>query len=238
MICRYCGCEFEPKKRGRKNGGFCCKKCADNWRKRNVYDLMPKKYRAVCEGCGVMFETNSKGQRYCSHSCSSSANRRAYQAACQCRGCGRLFTAAAPNDVYCSAECRRRAKRRREEDKRRRRRAMTGDHREGKLSLDKVYEEAKGVCRICGLPVPSSCDSDDGWSRTRDHIIPVSLHGAHAYSNCQLAHRICNSAKRQNGGDFCIDWVKRFESDPEKWGPKLIHLDDLLYEERHGKAVP
>ncbi len=71
MICRYCGCEFEPKKRGRKNTGFCCKHCADNWRRHNVYDLQPKKYRAVCEHCGVAFETNNKDQRYCSRRCSA-----------------------------------------------------------------------------------------------------------------------------------------------------------------------
>ena len=102
MICRYCGCEFEPKKRGRKNGGFCCKHCADNWRKRNVYDRMPGKYRAVCAYCGALFETNNKGQRYCTHSCSSAANRKAYSVERTCSVCGQPFTATAPNDVFCS----------------------------------------------------------------------------------------------------------------------------------------
>ena len=236
MICRYCGCEFEPKKRGRKNTGFCCKHCADNWRKRNVYDLMPRKYRAVCAYCGTLFETNNKGQRYCSHSCSSAANRRAYSAERTCSVCGQPFTATAPNDVFCSEACRHRATRQREEDKRRRRRAMTGDHRESKLSLSKVYTEAEGVCSICGLPVPLACECNDGWSRTRDHIIPISQGGAHSYNNCQLAHRICNSAKKQNGEEFHIDWTERFESDPEKWGPKLIHLDDLLLADRLAAA--
>ena len=238
MICRYCGTEFEPKKRGRKNGGFCCKHCADNWRKHNVYDLQPRKYRAVCERCGAVFATNNKDQRFCSHSCSSAAGKTAFKAERVCSVCGQPFTATAPNDVFCSEACRHSAKRRREEDKRRKRRAMTGDYRESKLSLDKVYTRAKGVCSICGLPVPSSCDCNDGWSRTRDHIIPITLQGAHSYGNCQLAHRICNSIKKQNGVGFRIDWEKRFESDPEKWEAKLIHLDDLLYEERHENAAP
>ena len=231
MICRNCGSEFEPKKRGRKNTGFCCKRCADNWRQHNVYDLMPGKYQAVCECCGVLFETNNKGQRYCSYSCSARANRRTYSAERVCSVCGQRFTATAPNDVFCSEACRHRAKRDREQDKRRRRRAMTGDYREGRLSLDKVYADAKGQCSVCGLPVPLACDCNDEWSRTRDHIIPVTLHGAHTYSNCQLAHRICNSIKKQKGEDFHIDWESKFESDPVRWGPKLIRLDNLLHEE-------
>lgn len=231
MICRYCGTEFEPKKRGRKNTGFCCKHCADNWRKHNVYDLLPRKYRAVCERCGAVFKTNNRGQRYCSCSCSARASRRTYRAERTCSVCGQTFTAITPNDVFCSEACRHRAKRDREQDKRRRRRAMTGDHREGKLSLDKVYADAEGQCSVCGLPVPLACDRNDVWSRTRDHIIPITLNGAHTYSNCQLAHRICNSIKKQEGEDFHIEWESKFESDPDRWGPKLIHLDDLLHEE-------
>ena len=196
MICRYCGCEFEPKKRGRKNTGICCKHCADNWRRHNVYDLQPKNYRAVCEHCGVAFETNNKDQRYCSRRYSAMANRRAYSAERTCSMCGRTFMAVTPNDVFCSEACRHRSKRDREQDKRRRRRAMTGDYKESKLSLDKVYTDAEGQCSVCDLPVPIACDCKDAWSRTRDHIIPITLQGAHTYGNCQLAHRICNSIKK------------------------------------------
>ena len=238
MVCRYCGSEFEPKKRGRKNTGFCCKRCADNWRQHNVYDLLPRKYRLVCECCGTVFETNNKDQQYCSHSCSSAASRRAFSTERFCSVCGRPFTAAAPNDVFCSESCRHRAKRRREEDKRRRRRVMTGDHRESKLSLNKVYADGEGLCSVCGLPVPSACNCNDTWSRTRDHIIPITTGGAHAYSNCQLAHRICNSIKKQEGEGFRINWELKYESDPEKWGPKLIRLDELLHEEARASVSP
>jgi len=108
---------------------------------------------------------------------------------------------------------------------------MTGDYKENKLSLDKVYSDAEGQCSVCGLPVPIACDCNDVWSRTRDHIIPITLQGAHTYGNCQLAHRICNSIKKQRGEDFLIDWGLKFESDPGRWGPQLIHLDDLLHKE-------
>lgn len=234
MICRNCGSEFEPKKRGRKNTGFCCKHCADNWRKHNVYNLAPRKHERVCAWCGTVFQTNQTDQKYCSLSCASRARMESFSTERVCHVCGRAFTAAAPNEVFCSAECQRRAKRDREQDKRRRRRAMTGDHREGKLSLDKVYADADGVCAVCGLPVPLLCECNDEWSRTRDHIIPITLQGAHTYSNCQLAHRMCNSIKKQEGEGFHIDWEMRFESDPEKWGPKLIRLDDLLQKELTG----
>ena len=228
MECRNCRKEFTPKKRGRKNTGFCCKKCADNWRQRNVYDLLPKKYKKVCDCCGKEFETNRGNQKYCSVSCASHHRRSDFQSNKECRVCGKPFVAHMPNEVFCSSECRHLARRKYEEEKRRRRRSMTKDYHDNKIDAGIVFQEANGICAICGKPVPRDCDANDIWSGTRDHIIPVSLYGKHSYSNCQLAHRMCNSIKRQNGPDFRIDWLDRAERDSEKWEPRLSHLDGLI----------
>ena len=238
MICRYCGTEFEPKKRGRKNTGFCSKHCGDRWRYHNSPKLSPPRYRHVCACCGRPYLTDRKEQQYCSVSCASRATMQDFHTERTCPICGKGFTATTPQTVYCSEECTRRATRDREQRKRRKRRTITGDHRERRLSLDRVYREAEGVCSICGLPVPCSCERNDGWSRTRDHIIPITTGGAHTYGNCQLAHRICNSIKKQEGEGFRIDWESKYESDPEKWGPKLIRLDDLLHEDACASPSP
>lgn len=106
MICRNCGIEFEPKKRGRKNTGFCCKKCADNWRQHNVYDLLPKRYKKVCQHCGEEFETNRENQKYCSMQCVHAAQktgRTVYNKTCLY--CGKPFQTIYPKYKYCSSAC-------------------------------------------------------------------------------------------------------------------------------------
>lgn len=190
MICKYCGREFESKKRGRM------------------------------------------GQQYCSLSCSSKASRETFTTQRTCPVCGQTFTATTPQAVYCGEECQRRATRDREQAKRRRRRNATHDQKDNRLSLAAVYQKAQGVCSVCGLPVPLHCERNDAWSRTKDHIVPITQGGDHSYANCQLAHRICNSIKYQSGEGFHIDWERKYESDPEKWGAKLIRLDHLLAEDR------
>jgi 5-methylcytosine-specific restriction endonuclease McrA len=54
----------------------------------------------------------------------------------------------------------------------------------------------KGICQICGEPVEYNRGSQDRMAATIDHIVPLSKGGKHQYDNCQLAHRICNSLKR------------------------------------------
>lgn len=156
----------------------------------------------------------------------------------ECPICGSGFESDSKNRIYCSEECRHRAKRDREQDKRRRRRNLTGDQRGKALSIDRVYERDHGICGICGLPVPLCCDRNDGWSRTMDHIEPVMTGGEHSYGNCQLAHRICNCIKYRQGEGFAIDWQQMVESQPGKWNRRLIRLDSLLARERQGRAAP
>lgn len=227
MECRYCGAEFEPKKRGRKNTGFCCKKCADNWRQHNVYDLQPRKYTKVCEYCGEQFETNRKNQKYCSQNCSNRATRAAFLKEVVCDKCGRTFVSKSPSEVHCP-DCSVQIAHDRQSEKKQRRRQMIGDSKHRKVKLSKVYETAGGICAICGLPVPLSVDSNDEWSATRDHIVPISKDGEHSYSNCQLAHRICNSSKRDNGYGWSIDWQDRMVKEPGIWDAKVSRLLEIL----------
>ncbi len=101
MLCKYCGIEFEPKKLGRKNGGFCGKKCADNYR---YYNSAPK-YKSICEWCGRVFTTNNKHQKFCSRECTglSKRGRTEYEKACEY--CGTTFRTIDPKVKYCSSTC-------------------------------------------------------------------------------------------------------------------------------------
>ena len=106
MICRYCGKEFEPKKRGRKNTGFCCHKCSDAWRKHNVYDLIPKKFTKQCEFCSNEFQTNSEGQKYCSTQCVHDARKTGRTVYSKiCLYCGKEFATIYKKYKYCTSTC-------------------------------------------------------------------------------------------------------------------------------------
>lgn len=231
--CRYCGKEFEPKKRGRKNTGFCCKHCADNWRQHNVYDIKPKKYMKHCDRCGAEFQTNRKNQRFCSQSCASKTTRQFLSYARSCENCGKEFKATNPGEMYCSVDCAKAVERIRFQQKKKERWKITKEHHTQKIKVATVYEQAEGICAICGLPVPLNVDKNDMWSPTRDHQLPLSRGGNHSYGNCQLAHRICNSCKGTSDSDFHIDWDEKIKVEPGQWEDKL----DYLYTMIEGETV-
>ena len=63
--------------------------------------------------------------------------------------------------------------------------------------LRKIIYSTQTVCGICGKPVDFSLKAPHPLSATIDHIIPLDKGGAPAsLENLQLAHRICNSQKR------------------------------------------
>lgn len=355
MICRYCGSEFEPKKRGRKNTGFCSKRCADNWRKHNKYDLMPKKYTKVCAQCGTEFQTNSKNQKYCSRECGFTAKRtgrttyvktclycghefqtihkdhkyctstcasrdagdkRRGEYFCEycgkprwsdhpnrnrfcspecatkmrvllylpvkeekerqrieshrkvCPTCGRAFEANTLQRMFCSPEClyEENLLRQREQyaeqyepvtftcaecgknvttscgDKhriycseacmnkamhrrnKRKRQDQMGAAFVEDVELWDIYNRDEGICQICGLPVPDTNEPTNQWAATVDHILPLSKGGSHEKSNCQLAHRMCNSLKQDATEDYNINWREKLIEEPGRWNRQLDNL--------------
>ncbi len=101
------------------------------------------------------------------------------------------------------------------------------------VNVKKVYRKDKGVCQICGLEVPFDTSSSNIWGATVDHIIPLSKGGKHSLSNCQLAHRMCNSIKSDIDDGFEIDWEVLLSRDEERWQAKLEELFFQLNREPH-----
>lgn len=71
------------------------------------------------------------------------------------------------------------------------------------ITLKKLYDRDKGVCKICG----GLCDYNDykivngitvvgNCYPSIDHIIAISKGGSHTWDNIQLAHKQCNSIKK------------------------------------------
>lgn len=159
---------------------------------------------AVCPECGKTFITRGPHQKYCNDDCYKESNSHGEYIK-QCKECGTEFTTMHNGNTYCSDKCRRR--------KLRRYKVISKDARlrlNGKvdysITLSKLSKRDKTVCHICG----KICDEsdfhldDDGYFiagrnyPSIDHVFPISKGGIHSWSNVKLAHRQCNSIKRDN----------------------------------------
>mgnify|MGYP001584484191 CR=1 FL=1 len=73
--------------------------------------------------------------------------------------------------------------------KRARRRALKLQLTAGTIDYKAIMERDKMICGICHKRVAKK-------DLSFDHIVPLSCGGAHTEGNIQVAHRRCNSAKR------------------------------------------
>jgi hypothetical protein len=73
-----------------------------------------------------------------------------------------------------------------------------------RISLDYLYEKAKGICYVCNKPVARAVAS-------REHILPESLGGTNDPSNLTLSHKKCNN-KRGNGYKSIHSRYHRFDT--------------------------
>jgi 5-methylcytosine-specific restriction endonuclease McrA len=58
-----------------------------------------------------------------------------------------------------------------------------------------IYERDIWLCGLCSTPVDPDVCYPDPMSPSLDHVVPLSLGGAHTYENVQLAHLTCNVSK-------------------------------------------
>ena len=65
------------------------------------------------------------------------------------------------------------------------RRALERKTTIGIINYEDIYVRDNNQCQLCGKKVPKA-------TRSFDHIIPVSLNGAHSQINLQLTHLACN----------------------------------------------
>lgn len=151
----------------------------------------------LCAQCGKM----TMRPRYCSDRCSRQAERRrnrqrdldrqkvydqerGHSGRCHLKPCLRCSWPT-PRPKYCSEFCAMAASKPR-------RRKISNKVREI------VYNRDGWICYLCGLPVDPSVSTQSKLGATIDHVIPVNAGGSDEIGNLRLAHRGCNSSKRDN----------------------------------------
>lgn len=198
-ICKQCGKEYHPKEK--KRDAYCSRECfyehidqrhkgvVAGRKQQRVEILATQKYLTqlrndiinamnkelktktyICDICGKAFESDRK-QRYCSDECKK-VNQRAYQ------------------NAYKEIK---------------RRKAYKNGAVDNSISLNKLAKRDKNHCHICGdkcdwnnfITIGSTFIALDNYPSI-DHVIPISKGGTHTWGNVKLAHRCCNTIKRNN----------------------------------------
>ena len=119
-----------------------------------------------------------------------------------CKNCGQEYSIGATgynSTKYCSEKCMKRWAMRVKND-RRIKKLKTRRH-DTDITLEKLFRRDGGVCYLCG----KKCDWTDvvGGNASDnypsiDHVIPVAKGGTHTWDNIKLAHRLCNTLKRDS----------------------------------------
>ena len=114
-----------------------------------------------------------------------------------CPVCGKITD----RQKYCSDECQKRANNSMKDYRRRLKiKLATIDN---DITVEGLYRRDGGRCWLCGGP----CNYEDytvrdgvfvagDWYPSVDHVVPLARGGSHSWDNVKLAHRCCNSKKR------------------------------------------
>jgi len=130
----------------------------------------------------------------------------------ECKYCGEKYFRIKyiSGNSYCSDECRKQGLKelRKKYPKSKRtskdRRWTLNGKADYSINIDKLYERDEGCCHICGerTNLNDYVVTTEGYFiagndyPSIDHVIPIAKGGLHQWDNVKLAHRICNSIKK------------------------------------------
>lgn len=172
-----------------------CKKCGHET-KRSLITLRRK--RCVCEACASA-EANKKAKAELYKRVlraqiidSHAFNKGKQLSMAFCQSCGALVD---NRKTYCEL-CVIAREKKYSNIKKSRRRIQACTKYSGNITAKSLFERDGGICWICGQPCDINADINDNAYPSVDHLLPISLGGKDEWSNVKLAHRICNSLRR------------------------------------------
>lgn len=209
--CAHCG-GWIPQRPGPVEPLYCSKSCrsaAHYGRIRKSLNAAKRKkaaeYRAkivkTCPHCfGEFSPANSVRQKFCSRECGQSYRRDRTAKICSEAACDRPVRAKG----VCNMHYKRilRAEGRMNDKNWTPAKAAAWYRRKGMLEADaevfdyrEIFDRDGWECGICHSPVDPALSHPDPMSASLDHIVPVSLGGAHRRDNVQCSHLRCNIRK-------------------------------------------
>lgn len=213
LVCAHCGCHFLHYRapNSRRFPKTCSNECrqklaavgverraAGVYLNKRAQGRKPKvvvpRHPVTCEHCGKTVLRKMRSARFCSAGCVQEHHkvlrRSGPTVECQCAACGKSFMPKTRGNVWCSRECRLRVW---YPVKRAKRRAATAI---GHVDPIAVFDRDGWRCHICGRKTPKGKRGTfEPEAPELDHIIPLSVGGAHSYENTACSCRACNMAK-------------------------------------------
>jgi 5-methylcytosine-specific restriction endonuclease McrA len=197
MMCKRCGYEFKRVAQSiRKNRNIICSGCSkDNKQAMEIIEAAKKELDKQVRH--IMIKVKNEVDRL-----SIKVNREPNEY--KCIECDNTFISLNKKQT-CSERCSKKRYNRRKELSRRKRLKQNGDI-DYSITIDKLIRRDKGKCSICGSRIDKKdfIETEEGYFiagdsyPSIDHILPVSKGGTHTWDNVQLAHRSCNTDKRDN----------------------------------------
>lgn len=205
MRCVECGREIESSRYGPSRRMYCssrCKKAAFN--RANPRAMTPRKRTANQRRRSALARLNRAALGV-------QAGLRRWTAG-PCSICGRLFVS--PQDsTTCSSVCatrrdKRRWRRKNGSDNTRKRAQRFGVEYQ-RIEPRSIYARDNWTCGLCHEPIDRATVYPDLGSPSIDHVVPMSLGGAHVKSNVQASHLGCNIEKGNNVEKLTWGWPTR-----------------------------
>jgi len=153
-----------------------------------------------CDQCGKQYAARSVRSHFCSRECKE-ATRRSHEKAKRlalkksmprfCTLCGSQLPPESRLDKkFCSESCTRAARMNLHQVARRMRITVEGEVK--KVQRVAIYERDQWICLLCDKPINRELRYPDPMRASMDHVVPVSMGGAHSAENLQAAHHLCN----------------------------------------------
>lgn len=183
-----------------------CKRCGTVYQKSMVSIRHGKK--SVCKVCRIADIERAKAEKKSESEKIAKEKAAARKASLDeklsrryvkvCKYCGNTFETRSVHIVYCSADCRRKYTNTKKD-----RRIAPDKYIDKDIMLASLYKRDDGICYLCG----GKCNYEDyvvrdgtvicgDWYPSIDHVIPIAKGGEHSWKNVRLAHRKCNTLKR------------------------------------------
>lgn len=194
LACVRCGEPIPSRSGPGRKAMYCSDSC------RNA----PARTIGSCHRCGAP-TFGTKAKKFCTEMCRNIHNNDRYKAMAiaesqsatpiRCKECGSEFLRpyASHRKVFCSERCSRKDRRRKG---RASRRALMAGVQVENVDPIRVFERDGWRCQICFVKTPKSLRGMyDNRAPELDHVLPISLGGAHSYMNTQCSCRLCNLTK-------------------------------------------
>jgi HNH endonuclease/Homeodomain-like domain len=171
-----------------------------------------------CEQCEEYFKSKRKGKRFCCNECQYNnylhrlelkrlKDRMFFNK--KCKECGKHFTTTRDKACYCSRECSNKYGNRVKETNRRKRIKANGKVN-WNISIERLLKRDGKECYLCGEDTNKNLDTNHDDYPSIEHVIPVSKGGTHTWDNVKVAHRKCNTEKRDKILNKTMPPVKNF----------------------------